>query len=61
MVALFEEPKGGDLMGHLVNFKYHTSADVERVTAWTYRLARERGVSDEFKTEIQIRQPIASC
>jgi hypothetical protein len=53
MLALFEEPMGGDLMGHLVNFKYHISADAERVTAWSGNVVSATSLKQKSKSDSQ--------
>jgi len=42
MVALFENPKSGDLESHLGNLEYRTQADAERVVAWIEKRVTER-------------------
>jgi hypothetical protein len=34
MVALFENPRAGDLESYIANLEYRTQADAERVVAW---------------------------
>jgi hypothetical protein len=38
MVALFENPRSGELESHLGNLEYRTRGDAERVVAWMVRL-----------------------
>jgi hypothetical protein len=42
MVALFENPRSGDLEAHLGNLEYRTRADAERVVAWMEQRVSER-------------------
>jgi hypothetical protein len=53
-------PEQVTLKAILGNLEYRTQADAERVTAWMHPWSGN-WCSDEFKTEIQIRQQIASC
>jgi hypothetical protein len=55
MVALFENPRAGNLESYLANLEYHTRADAERVVAWIEKRVIERA-RGPFTLETDIHQ-----
>lgn len=55
MVAVFENPRAGDLESHLANLEYRTRADAERVVDWIEKRIIERS-QGPFTLETDIHQ-----
>jgi hypothetical protein len=60
MVALFENPRSGDLESHFGNLEYRTLADVERVAAWMEKRAERSTGAYWFEVEI-VEDPENGC